>query len=358
MAFKFHLLVFHLMVCLMWASPSAASRGQPSDPMMKRFEEWMAENGRVYNDDVEKLRRFQIFQDNVNYVETFNNRSGNSYTLGVNQFADMTTDEFLAQYTGLSVPANQKSEPLMSFEDVNLSSAPQSVDWRDDRAVTEVKQQGTCSSCWAFVAAATVEGIYKIKKGILPDVSEQQILDCSHSYGCKRGGFVEKGYDFIIANKGVTTEPSYPYNGVIGTCVDATIVPNEAYITGYKFLPKNERSIMNAVSQQPVAAAVDADKNFQLYRGGIFKGPCGTKINHAITIIGYGEDDTTGDKFWIIKNSWGQNWGEAGYIRLQRESGSFSGLCGIARYALYPTLTSMPHSELSDTGSDSITSSI
>nr|CAD1842315.1 unnamed protein product [Ananas comosus var. bracteatus] len=129
----------------MWASPSAASRGQPSDPMMKRFEEWMAENGRVYNDDVEKLRRFQIFQDNVNYVETFNNRSGNSYTLGVNQFADMTTDEFLAQYTGLSVPANQKSEPLMSFEDVNMSSAPQSVDWRDDRAVTEVKQQGTCS---------------------------------------------------------------------------------------------------------------------------------------------------------------------------------------------------------------------
>nr|CAD1842318.1 unnamed protein product [Ananas comosus var. bracteatus] len=142
MGSKYLLLFFYMVVSLMWASPRAAS---PSHPMMQRFEEWMARFGRVYADDAEKWRRFLIFQDNVNYIETFNNRSGNSYTLGTNQFADMTFDEFLSKYTSASIPLNVKQEaPLTSLEDVNMSAVPDSIDWRDYDAVTEVKQQGTC----------------------------------------------------------------------------------------------------------------------------------------------------------------------------------------------------------------------
>ncbi|XP_020087908.1 fruit bromelain-like [Ananas comosus] len=360
MGSKFQLVLFYMVVSVMLASPRAASRSLPDDPMMRRFEEWMARFHRVYTDDAEKWRRFQIFQDNVNYIESFNNRSGNSYTLGTNQFADMTFDEFLAKYTGTSVPLKMKSETLTltSFEDVNISAVPKSIDWRDHGAVTEVKQQGTCESCWAFTAIATVEGIYKIKKGSLIPLSEQEVLDCSVSYGCKGGGWVHKGYDFIISNKGVATEASYPYKEVQGNCA-SNIVPNAASITGYKFLPRSESKLMNAVSQQPVAAAVEADKKFQLYTGGIYKGPCGVMINHAITVIGYGADNSTGDKYWIIKNSWGTNWGENGFMRLEKDVASKSGLCGLTKQLVYPTITSTAPTELAGAvvGSDSLRSS-
>ncbi|XP_020088368.1 ananain-like [Ananas comosus] len=116
----------------MWASPSAASADEPSDPMMKRFEEWMVEYGRVYKDNDEKMRRFQIFKNNVNHIETFNSRNKNSYTLGINQFTDMTNNEFVAQYTGgISRPLNIEREPVVSFDDVDISAVPQSIDWRD-----------------------------------------------------------------------------------------------------------------------------------------------------------------------------------------------------------------------------------
>nr|CAD1842288.1 unnamed protein product [Ananas comosus var. bracteatus] len=145
MACKVQLVFLFLFLCVMWASPSAASADEPSDPMMKRFEEWMAEYGRVYKDNDEKMRRFQIFKNNVNHIETFNSRNGNSYTLGINQFTDMTNNEFVAQYTGgISRPLNIEREPVVSFDDVDISAVPQSIDWRDYGVVTSVKNQNPC----------------------------------------------------------------------------------------------------------------------------------------------------------------------------------------------------------------------
>ncbi|XP_020109626.1 fruit bromelain-like [Ananas comosus] len=344
MASKFQLVFLFLLLCMMWASPSAASRGKPSDPMMKTFEAWMAQYGRVYSDDDEKMRRFQIFKNNVNYIETFNNGSGNSYTLGTNQFTDLTNNEFIAQHTG-ALPLNIKREPVVSFDDVNISAVPQSIDWRYYGAVTPIKDQGSCGSCWAFSAIATVEGIYKIKTGFLLSLSEQKVLDCAVSNGCN-GGQVNKAYDFIISNNGVTSTVFYPYKGNQGTCA-ANRVPNSAYITGYSYVPRNdERSMMYAASNQPIAALIDASgNNFRSYQGGVFSGPCGTSLDHVITIIGYGQD-ISGTKYWIVKNSWGMSWGEGGYIRMARDVSSSAGLCGIAMAPLFPTLRSAANAEV------------
>ncbi|OAY65532.1 Ananain [Ananas comosus] len=339
MASKVQLVFLFLFLCVMWASPSVASRDEPSEPMMKRFEKWVAEYGRVYKDNDEKMLRFQIFKNNVNHIETFNNRNENSYTLGINQFTDMTNNEFVAQYTGgVSRPLNIEGEQVVSFDDIDISAVPQSIDWRNHGAVTSVKNQGRCGSCWAFAAIATVESIYKIKRGNLVYLSEQQLLDCAVGYGCK-GGWEFRAFEFIISNKGVASAAIYPYKASKGPC-KTNGVPNSAYITSYAHVRRNnESSMMYAVSNQPITAAVEANANFQHYKGGVFNGPCGTRLNHAIAIIGYGQD-SSGKKFWLVRNSWGARWGEGGYIRMARDVSSSFGLCGIAMDPLYPTLQS------------------
>nr|P14518.1 RecName: Full=Stem bromelain; Flags: Precursor [Ananas comosus] len=210
-------------------------------------------------------------------------------------------------------------------------AVPQSIDWRDYGAVTSVKNQNPCGACWAFAAIATVESIYKIKKGILEPLSEQQVLDCAKGYGCK-GGWEFRAFEFIISNKGVASGAIYPYKAAKGTC-KTDGVPNSAYITGYARVPRNnESSMMYAVSKQPITVAVDANANFQYYKSGVFNGPCGTSLNHAVTAIGYGQDSI------IYPKKWGAKWGEAGYIRMARDVSSSSGICGIAIDPLYPTL--------------------
>nr|P83443.1 RecName: Full=Macrodontain-1; AltName: Full=Macrodontain I; Flags: Precursor [Ananas macrodontes] len=212
-------------------------------------------------------------------------------------------------------------------------AVPQSIDWRDYGAVNEVKNQGPCGGCWAFAAIATVEGIYKIRKGNLVYLSEQEVLDCAVSYGCK-GGWVNRAYDFIISNNGVTTDENYPYRAYQGTC-NANYFPNSAYITGYSYVRRNDEShMMYAVSNQPIAALIDASgDNFQYYKGGVYSGPCGFSLNHAITIIGYGRDS-----YWIVRNSWGSSWGQGGYVRIRRDVSHSGGVCGIAMSPLFPTL--------------------
>nr|CAD1842313.1 unnamed protein product [Ananas comosus var. bracteatus] len=155
MASKFQLVCFFLLfACVIWSSP-LASCGQSDAHMMMRFEDWMRQYGRVYGSEDDKSLRFEIFKHNVNHIETFNSRNENSYTLGINQFADMTNEEFVARYAGTFFPQNIESEPTASLEDVDLSKVPDSIDWREKGAVTEVKQQGECGSCWAFSGVAT-----------------------------------------------------------------------------------------------------------------------------------------------------------------------------------------------------------
>jgi KDEL-tailed cysteine endopeptidase len=191
-------------------------------------------------------------------------------------------------------------------------------------------------SCWAFGAVATIEGITKIKKGYLPVLSEQELVDCvTDCYGCA-GGWQEYAFQWVINNGGITSEQEYAYTAQNGTC-DATKTKHyAASITGYEQVPvRNETALMNAVANQPVTVSIESSGLFfQFYSSGIFRGPCGTYLDHAVTAVGYGGEGS--NKYWIVKNSWGTTWGENGYIRMWKDSGSSAGICGIALDASYP----------------------
>ncbi|XP_075482454.1 senescence-specific cysteine protease SAG39-like [Primulina tabacum] len=327
-----------LIVLELWAF-QAIARPIPYGLMAERYDKWIKQYGRVYNDDAEKAMRFKIFKENLEYIESFNEAGTRPYKLAVNQFADLTKQEFLASYTGYKKGSRPKTIKATSFRYENVTSVPTSMDWRDKGAVTGVKDQGNCGSCWAFSAVAAMEGIHQLKAGKLVSLSEQALMDCDRAdedQGCK-GGFMETAFKFILENKGLTTEANYPYQGVDGTCNSKKAASHVVQIKGYEKVPKNsESSLLKAVANQPVSVGIEANGDFQFYSSGVFTGFCGTSLNHGVAAVGYGVSDN-GTKYWLVKNSWGTEWGEKGYIKMQRDTHAKEGLCGIATEACYPT---------------------
>lgn len=194
--------------------------------------------------------------------------------------------------------------------------------------------------CWAFSAVAAVEGITKIKTGELISLSEQEVLDCdtSGNRGCN-GGIMNNAFQYIQQNQGLSTEADYPYQGEQGTCNSNNAASKGGAITGYDNVPScSEAALLNAVANQPVSVGIEGDGfAFRSYSSGVFTGYCGTTINHAVTVVGYGTSDD-GTKYWLLKNSWGTDWGDNGYIRIQRDVDAPEGLCGITKMASYPNM--------------------
>jgi cathepsin L len=281
--------------------------------------------------------RLKVFKSNYDFIYEHNLRN-NSWKLAVNEYADLTFDEFKAKKTGFSpLQKNSKSFSSITLGLYGLVSVPEEIDWRKKNAVTGVKNQGQCGSCWSFSATGAIEGAVAIKTGKLVSLSEQQLVDCSKDHGndgCD-GGLMDNAFDFVISN-GICSESSYPYSGASSeNCKKCTRV---AKVGKYvDVTPNNLQHLQAAVSQQPVSVAIEADQQgFQFYSEGVFDGECGTNLNHGVLLVGYGTDKESGKDYWLVKNSWGADWGDSGYIKLLREGVHGKGQCGIAMSASYP----------------------
>jgi len=282
----------------------------------------------------EEQHRMQIFSKNREEIANHNARfvKGEvTYSMGLNQFSDLTADEY-EQLLNFSVEP-VKEEPI--FVAPVGFKAPASIDWRAYGAVTPVKDQQSCGSCWAFASTGALEGHYFLKTGQLVSLSEQNLIDCSkRNHGCS-GGNRDLAFEYIKSNGGIDTEYGYPYENRDGPC-RYSVANRGATLSGYVSVRSgSETDLMNAVgSTGPVSVGINASgSGFQQYSSGVYRDSgCSKSINHGVLVVGYGTDPY-GGAYWLVKNSWGTSWGEAGYIKMARNNGN---QCAIATRGYYP----------------------
>lgn len=315
-------------------------RFEPMTPFEEIWAAFKQEHGRSY-EMAEEVERKQTFAENLKKIEIHNylhSKGLKSYTLGVNQFADMTTSEFVGLMNGYRKRTNASVHQGATYLSPNVHvELPDSVDWRDKGYVTPVKDQGHCGSCWSFSSTGALEGQHFRKTGKLVSLSEQNLVDCSSSYGnhgCE-GGLMDNAFTYIKSNGGIDTEVSYPYEAKDDKC---RYSPSSTGATDTGFVDVDsgdESKLKEAIATVgPVSVAIDASHNsFQLYKSGVYDEPeCSSEnLDHGVLAVGYGTQD--GQDFWLVKNSWATRWGEQGYIKMSRNKNN---QCGIATAASYP----------------------
>ncbi|XP_052585225.1 testin-2 [Peromyscus californicus insignis] len=310
------------------------------DPSLDvEWHEWKTKHGKTYNTNEERLRR-TVWEKNFKMIELHNweyLKGKHDFTMAMNAFGDLTNTEFGKMMTGFR---RQRIKKRHIFQDHLFLSVPKYVDWRKQGYVTPVKNQGHCASSWAFSATGTLEGQMFRKTGRLVPLSEQNLLDCmgfNVTHGCS-GGFMQYAFQYVKDSGGLATEESYPYKGRGRKCRNHT-ENSAANVRDFMQIPGHEEALMKAVAKVgPISAAVDAShSSFQFYESGIYYEPQCRRVhlNHAVLVVGYGSEgeESDGNSYWLVKNSWGEEWGMKGYIKMAKD---WNNNCGIATYGTYP----------------------
>ncbi|CAG2120887.1 unnamed protein product, partial [Medioppia subpectinata] len=311
------------------------------DVIMEEWDTFKQHHGKQYLPHEENFR-LKVFMENKHKIAKHNNRAANGlkgYTLAMNQFGDLLSHEFVSLMNGFKRSYKQDSENGSAYLSPHNVVIPPAVDWRTKGYVTEVKNQGQCGSCWAFSTTGALEGQHYRKLGVMTSLSEQNLVDCSKNYGndgCE-GGLMDNAFTYIRANHGIDTETSYPYEAKDKKC---RFKPRDigATDTGFVDIPAgNEEKLKEAVATVgPVSVAIDAShESFQFYSTGVYdEEECSPEqLDHGVLVVGYGTTPDTKEDYWIVKNSWGAQWGDAGYIKMSRNK---KNQCGIASSASYP----------------------
>lgn len=323
---------------LLFLSLFALGTSNPFD----NFNTWVNDFHVEFHSKHHLYETMQKWINNDDYIHSVN-AEGRPYTLGHNQFSGMDELDFKQYVQNIHLNASVHLVANTS----NDTYVPSSVDWRDYNAVTPVKDQGQCGSCWSFSTTGSLEGIYAIQTGDLVSFSEQQLVDCDNfrhggkDHGCN-GGSMDNAFSWIHEKGGLCTEDSYPYvseSGETEQCETTCDLVPDSHIQSWVDVDSNDQAMMAAVAQQPVSIAIEADqKDFQFYKSGVLTSDCGTTLDHGVLVIGYGTEEY--EEYYLVKNSWGTSWGDEGYIKLGRgpQYNDGQGQCGMLLQASYPVL--------------------
>lgn len=327
---------FFLFVCVVASVSAASTRSHWIEAEWRHFK---ARHNKVYETPSVDVLRKEIYMQNSHMIARHNIRHARgevSYRLKMNQFGDMLHHEFVAAMNGLR--RSNRTYVGSTFIEPDSLELPRSIDWREKGAVTPVKNQGHCGSCWSFSTTGALEGQMFRKTGKLVALSEQNLIDCSGHYGndgCD-GGFMDSAFQYIKQNRGIDSEESYPYEAVQGMCRYSTS-GRSGEDTGFIDIPAgDEVALTKALATVgPVSVGIDAShESFQFYHDGVYSPPeCDSNnIDHGVLAVGYGTNEN-GLDYYIVKNSWGPTWGKDGYIMMARNANN---KCGIASTASYP----------------------
>ncbi|CAD8152319.1 unnamed protein product [Paramecium octaurelia] len=287
------------------------------------YANWKMKYNRRYTNQRDEMYRYKVFTDNLNYIRAFyESPEETTYTLELNQFADMSQQEFAQTYLSLRVPKTTK----LNASNANFQYKGAEVDWTDNKKVKypAVKNQGSCGSCWAFSAVGTLEINADIELNRKYELSEQDLVDCSGPYdnqGCN-GGWMDSAYEYV-ADNGLAEAKDYPYTAKDGVCKTSVKRPF-THVQGFQDIDSCDE-LAEAIQERTVAVAVDANP-WQFYRSGVLT-KCTKNLNHGVVLVGVQADGT-----WKIRNSWGNTWGEAGHIRLA--GGDTCGICAAPSFPI------------------------
>ena len=332
----------------------------PVELVMEEWETWKLEHGKIYDRQLlgaqggsallgtrsqEETFRMKIWMENKAKIERHNryaNLGLKSYHLGMNQFGDMLQQEFVSIMNGYKMHSRFNStmpRGATFLPPAHVDSLPESVDWREHGAVTPVKDQGQCGSCWSFSTTGALEAMHHRATGVLTSLSEQNLVDCTSKYGNQgcNGGWMDAAFQYIKDNGGIDTEKSYLYEGEEDICRYNPKYKGAMDVGFMNVASGDEDALKKALATQgPCSVAIDAShQSFRFYKKGVYREEeCSPgNLDHAVLAVGYGVDEESGSAYWLVKNSWGTSYGLEGYVKMARNEDN---MCGIASAASYP----------------------